>query len=199
MPRALSKAEVSDFRERLCEAATRLFAERGLEGLTLRELAAELGVSPMTPYRYFHDKDEMIAAVRVRAFTRFSETLEAAFAKPGDQIARANAAGEAYIRFALGDPASYRLMFDLTQPDDKYPELSEAANRARLTMTRHIHPLVKAGILKGDPDVIGHVFWATLHGAIMLQLANKLDPACDLRKILDEAFRALTTGFAPKR
>jgi len=196
MPRLLSTAEVSDFRDRLCDAAGRLFAERGPDGFTLRELAGELGVSPMTPYRYFKDKDEILAAVRARAFNKFSATLEKAFDAPGNAAARANAAGDAYIRFAFEDTASYKLMFDLSQPDDDYPELAEAASRARKTLTRHIHPLVEAGLLKGDPDLIGHIFWAVLHGAVMLQLANKLDPECDFRKLVDGAFRALSAGLA---
>ncbi len=41
----------------------------------MRQLAAELGCSPMTPYRYFKDKDEILAAVRAAAFDRFSEAL----------------------------------------------------------------------------------------------------------------------------
>ena len=197
MPRTLTEAEVIDFRERLCDAAAGLFATRGAEGFTLREVAGELGVSPMTPYRYFKDKGEILAAVRTRAFRKFSEALEAAVRKPGDAAARANAAGEAYIRFALEDPTSYKLMFDLTQCDDDYPELAEAGARARLTLTRHIHPLVDAGLLVGDSDLIGHIFWAMLHGAVMLRLANKLD--CDFNTLVREAFRALIEGFSPRR
>ena len=60
MPRVLSQADVADFRDRLCEAAERLFAEHGPEAVTMRQLAAELGVSPMTPYRYFRDKDDIL-------------------------------------------------------------------------------------------------------------------------------------------
>jgi AcrR family transcriptional regulator len=199
MPRILSTAEVSDFRERLCEAAEDLYAENGMEGFTLRNVARELGVSPMTPYRYFHDKDEMLAAVRARAFTRFSEALEEAFAGASDPGSRANAAGEAYVRFALEQPADYKLMFDVSQPGDaKYPELNEAAGRATQSMTRHVFPLIEAGMLEGDPELIGHVFWATLHGTLMLHLAGKLGTHYDYRKILAAAFDALIRGFAPK-
>jgi len=53
-----------------------LFAEHGPEAVTMRQLAAELGCSPMTPYRYFRDKDEILAAVRASAFDRFSDALE---------------------------------------------------------------------------------------------------------------------------
>jgi AcrR family transcriptional regulator len=198
MPRTLSEAEVADFRERLCEAAAKIFVKKGEQGFTLRELAGALGVSPMTPYRYFHDKDEILAAVRARAFLQFAQTLETGYAKGADAVSRASGAGEAYIGFALQNPGTYRLMFDMNQPgEDKYPELEEAANRARLTMTRHIPGLIEAGLLKGDPELIGHVYWVTLHGAVTLQLAGKLDPGCDMRKILDSAFGALARGFAP--
>ena len=63
MPRVLTETDVADFRERLCVAAERLFAEKGPDAVTMRQLASELGVSPMTPYRYFQDKDDILAAV----------------------------------------------------------------------------------------------------------------------------------------
>jgi AcrR family transcriptional regulator len=197
MPRTLTHTEVEDFRYRLCDVAAGLFATRGREGFTMRDLAGKLGVSPMTPYRYFKDKDAILAAIRARAFNGFAQTLEEACAKPGDAAARASAAGEAYIRFALDDPTSYKLMFDLSQDDSNYPELAKAAERARHTLTRHIHPLVAQGMLEGDPDLIGQVFWAMLHGALMLKFACKLDR--DFRAVLDKAFRALVTGFQPQR
>jgi AcrR family transcriptional regulator len=198
MPRTLSTAEVADFREKLCDAAAKIFMEKGEQGFTLRELAGALGVSPMTPYRYFRDKDEILAAVRARAFLQFAQTLEIAYAKGADPASRANETGKAYIHFALENPGTYKLMFDLRQSDEgKYPELEQAAERARLTMTRHIGPLVEAGFLKGDPNVLGHVYWTVIHGAVTLQLAGKLDPDCDMDTILDSAFGALNRGFAP--
>lgn len=65
-PRPLCPEEIESFREGLCRVATRLFAERGVEGVTLRALARELGCSPRTPYRYFRNKDEIFLAVRVQ-------------------------------------------------------------------------------------------------------------------------------------
>jgi AcrR family transcriptional regulator len=191
---------VAEFRDRLCDAATRLFAERGREGFSMRELATALGVSPMTPYRYFKDKDDILAAVRARAFDRFSESLERAFAKPGSATERAAAAGDAYMKFAFGEPQSYRMMFDLSQPDEEqYPDLVRATARARATMTQHIPGLIAAGLLEGDPEEIGHVFWAAIHGAVVLQLAGKLTPGFDFRRLNDAVMRALVEGFRPDR
>ena len=196
MPRILSTVEVQDFREKLCEAAAHIFAAKGREGFTMRELAAQVGVSPMTPYRYFKDKDAILAAVRARAFDAFAAALERGFAAPGNAAAKANAAGASYIRFAFDNPESYRLMFEINQDDSRYPDLLRAAERARATLTRHIHPLIEAGLLHGNPVVIGHVFWAALHGAVMLQLANKLTPECDFDTLSREMFRALSSGLA---
>lgn len=200
MPRVLSAEEIAEFRDRLCDVATQQFAAHGPEGVTMRALAGELGVSPMTPYRYFKDKDAILAAVQARAFDRFAEALEAPFARPEQAGRRAEAVGNAYARFAFDNPEAYRLMFEISGPDSAhYPELERAAARARDSMTRYVRGLVEAGLLEGDPELIGHVFWATIHGAVMLRLANKLSPACDFARIEHEAFRALREGFRPKR
>lgn len=191
---------MADFREKLIAAATKIFAAKGREGFTMRELASEIGVSAMTPYRYFKDKDEILAAVRAAAFDRFADALEAAFAGDRNVTERSSSVGDAYIRFAFGEPASYRLMFDMTQPEEAtYPDLARATTRARRTMTDYVRALVNEGFLAGDPVLIGHVFWSALHGAVVLELAGKLDKECDFETISREAFRALIAGFQPER
>ncbi|HEY0106738.1 MAG TPA: TetR/AcrR family transcriptional regulator [Rhizomicrobium sp.] len=199
MPRVLTQSDVADFRERLCDAATRLFDAKGREGFTMRELAGELGVSAMTPYRYFKDKDDILAAVRARAFNRFAESMETAFANAATAPEKSAAVFQAYIGFAFGEPAAYRLMFDLSQPDESaYPELVAANTRARATMTEYVRALVKEGMLEGDPDLIGHVFWAALHGGVVLKLAGKLGAEYDFDRISGESFRVLFEGYRAK-
>src|SRR5215510_13664573 len=83
VPKVLTDIDIETFRERLCDVAEQMFASHGPEGVTMRQLAAELGVSSMTPYRYFKDKDAILAAVRRRAFTRFAATMEEAIAASG--------------------------------------------------------------------------------------------------------------------
>jgi AcrR family transcriptional regulator len=50
-------------RERILDAALALVRENGLGALSMRRLAQELDVWPMSLYRYFHDKDELVAAL----------------------------------------------------------------------------------------------------------------------------------------
>lgn len=198
MPKLLTEPDIRAFRDRLCRAAARLFAERGRDGVTMRALATAVGVSAMTPYRYFRDKDDILAAVRADAFDRFAAALENAYETDGDLAERTVAVGEAYVRFAFSEPTSYRLMFDLSQPDEEqYPDLVRATERARKTMTAYVRALVDEKILAGDPELIGHVMWASLHGVVVLQLAGKLTPQCSFETVRSEAFRALVRGFSP--
>jgi AcrR family transcriptional regulator len=195
MPRALSETDVADFRERLCEAAERLFAQRGAEAVTMRQLAAELGVSPMTPYRYFRDKDDILAAVRANGFNRFSEMLEAARATALTPRDRGVAVGEAYLSFAFENPTTYKLMFDLHQPNPSdYPDLQAAGRRARQTLTAYVSDQIEAGVVWGDPEKIGMMFWASIHGAVGLELAGKLPPGM-ARTLQGELAMTLARGL----
>ena len=64
MPKILTPSDVFLFRQRLCDLALKAFAEQGIEGMSLRGLAAAAGCSRTTPYRYFKNKAEILAAVR---------------------------------------------------------------------------------------------------------------------------------------
>ncbi|HXA38042.1 MAG TPA: TetR/AcrR family transcriptional regulator [Phenylobacterium sp.] len=198
MPRVLSDTDVADFRERLCAAAERLFAERGPDAVTMRQLAAELGVSPMTPYRYFEDKEDILAAVRANGLSRFAEALETARATAQGARAIGSAVGEAYVDFALSNPHAYKLMFDVNQPHvEKYPELVAAGQRAQKTMTGFVEDALKEGLMAGDPQQIGLMFWAAIHGAVILELAGMLPPggARQLHRSLEPA---LMRGVRPQ-
>jgi AcrR family transcriptional regulator len=198
MPRVLSDTDVADFRERLCEAAERLFAERGPDAVTMRQLASELGVSPMTPYRYFEDKDDILAAVRANGYNRFAEALETARESAVGARARGTAVGEAYVTFALEHPHSYKLMFDFNQPHvEKYPELVAAGQRAQKTMTGYIRDALAEGLMSGDPEQIGLMNWAAIHGAVILELSGMLPPG-GARKIYRGFDVALMRGLRPQ-
>ncbi len=177
MPRILSPQDLESFRDRLCDAAEHLFAEHGPEAVTIRELAAAVGVSPMTPYRYFKDKDAILAAVRARAFDRHAQALEAAYAATKDDPdAGPGVLAGAYVRFAQDHPEAYRLMFDVNQPNSgDYPDLVRAGERSRRTMSLHLAKEVASGRLDGDADFIGQMYWSALHGPLMLQLSGLID------------------------
>ncbi len=192
----LSQSEIDAFKARVCEVAERRFAEGGVESVSMRQLAAELGCSPMTPYRYFRDKDEILATVRTAAFNRFARALESAGQDVADPRERARATGRAYLEFAFSQPDAYRLMFDMSQPDEgRYPQLAEAGERARRMMGAGIEMLAQAGQVHGDPQVLSYVIWAAIHGLVVLRLAGKLPEQPDFNTLHAEMMRLLTIGL----
>ena len=188
-------AEIAAFRDRVCDVATRLFIERGPQNVTMRQIASSLGVSPMTPYRYFQDKDDILATVRAEAFHRFSASLEQAVAEAPDARAKARAVGDAYVNFAKTYPAAYQLIFSFTQPnEERYPELRQANARAQETMVAYVREMIAAGLLEGDPQLIGYMFWATLHGIVVLELASGLR-GMDGNTLREKIMRTLYAGM----
>jgi AcrR family transcriptional regulator len=191
MPRtALAHDEIDAFRARAAAAAMHLFAEQGYEAVTMRAVAAALGVSAMTPYRYLAGKDELFALVRAEAFRRFADRLEAALASGGaagaDPVARLLRLERAYVRFALDESDAYRIMFEVRTPAAAALEPAAVAAESRRAfgcLERTVADAVAAGRLAGDPLTLAHLAWASTHGLVSLHLAGRL-PADRMRAAL---------------
>jgi len=201
VPRAaLSRQDIDAFREQLCAVAARRFAEHGFAGVTLRGLAADLGCSPMTPYRYFRDKGEIFAAVRAAAFARVAEAEEACLREHAgaDALTRLRALASTYIAFAQAEPDAYRIMFELTQPDSaEHPDLEREGLRAWEPLRAVVSDAVDGGLVAGDPDTLAHVCWAAIHGAVALHLAGKLSLGRRLEDIAGPIIDLFVHGAAP--
>jgi AcrR family transcriptional regulator len=56
--------------DQIVDAAMRLTRRDGLDGLSMRKLAAELGVTSMAPYAYFSSKDRLVEAITDQVFAQ---------------------------------------------------------------------------------------------------------------------------------
>jgi len=175
MATLLTDLQVAEGRDRIRRVAERQAVERGIERLSMHSIAQELGWSATALYRYYANKDEILAETRTAALDQLSATLEAVMAGPGDIWARSRAVGDAYVAFAWEKPDAYKLIFAFSQPDiGRYPSLAAASARARRNLTVYACELVQTGDLDIDPDLLAHIFWAQLHGLISLGMAGQL-------------------------
>jgi len=182
---ALQPDEIAAFRRRAAEAATKLFAAHGYDAVTMRALADSLGVSAMTPYRYLAGKDELIAMVRIEAFRRFADALEAATARVPDPEARLRKLKKAYLEFAADHGDEYRIMFELRGggAEAEWPELAREAARGFGVLLDAVRAAVEAGVLEGDALTIAHILWAGAHGLASLHLAGRLSMGRSLSRL----------------
>src|ERR1700756_566067 len=119
-----------NLRSALLAAAERTVRERGVQELSLRELAREVGVSHGAPRRHFVDRQALLDALAEAGFARLGSELRDAFAKAGDEFEeRMRVVGAAYSRFAIRDPDLLELMF-AGKHRDQSGRLYEAATAA---------------------------------------------------------------------
>jgi AcrR family transcriptional regulator len=197
VPRALTEQESEAFRDRLCQAAAKLYVEEGPAAVSMRRIASELGCGTMTAYRYFTSKEQIISAVRTRGLHRFSDALERALASAGDGHARSIAVRDAYIAFARGDTATYRLMFEYPETNRDEPAYREAHARMWRTIAAHVEVMMAEGVLEADAPILGHQIWAALHGAVMLEIAGMLPPGFDAASLQSRTAGTLFEAARP--
>lgn len=199
MPKILTPKDVLQFRQRLCDLALKAFAEQGVEGMSLRALAAAAGCSRTTPYRYFKNKEDILAAVRQAQFQRMADDAEEVARTERDPGERLVALARAYLSFALATPDAYRVMYSVAQQDEqRYPELVRQINRAQRPMMTAVDEAIESGSIKGDPTNIVHVLWAGLHGIISLHLSDKLHMGRNIEELAEVMIRSLSRAVASK-
>jgi AcrR family transcriptional regulator len=158
-----------NLRTALLAQAERTVREHGVQDLSLRQLAREVGVSHGAPRRHFPDRQALLDALAEDGFARLGAELRSAADGAGEDFEpRLQATASAYVRFATRDAALLELMFA-----GKYREqsgtLHEAADRAFSVMLELIEQGQADGALeRGQPERVGLVLFATIQGIAAL-------------------------------
>jgi len=186
-----------DLRRALLDEALRTIQQDGVDALTLRTIGVRLGVSRTALYRHFTDKRALLSSVATEGFRLLTKRLLNAWKAGG--IRGFNAMGVAYIRFAMGNPSHYRVMFggfvDDGPRDDDLMRESTAAFQA---LGDAIVALQQEGAVRKDDALqLAQFIWAVVHGVSMLiidgQLAHHRAPIDDL---IQFAVERINTGVA---
>jgi AcrR family transcriptional regulator len=165
-----------NLRQALLDQAERTVRERGVQELSLRELARDVGVSHGAPRRHFPDRQALLDALAETGFARLGSELRAAADAAGDEFAdRLQATAVGYIRFATRDPALLDLMF-AAKHREALPTLQEAVEQAFSVMLELILRGQAEGYLQdGDPERVGLVLFATIQGIAALVTGGMVD------------------------
>jgi AcrR family transcriptional regulator len=168
-----------DLKAVILAKAASLVAERGADGISLRELAREAGVSHAAPAHHFTDRRGLFTALAAQGWRLLAEALTEA--RP-DFID----AALAYVRFALEHPGHYAVMFDRSLVDSDDAELVAAQNAAGAELAQGVGTL-KDPRANADPQSAALAAWSLVHGFSMLWLNQAIDtdrdPAADVEKI----------------
>lgn len=172
-PKFKSESEKQLARHHILDAARELFISKGVEAVTMREIAKKIDYSPTTIYLYFKDKDALILDLCNTDFQSLANQLQSILAI-ADPLGRMLALGQAYAEFALQYPNHYRMMFmtkhlacnfdaaEQLPGLDAYHLLNDVV--AQVFHAGHFLPELT------DPELIAQTVWAAIHGVCSLQI-----------------------------
>lgn len=206
MVRPVKKKQIPNLQEAIKEAAWNQIAELGASALSLRAIARELKITAPAIYNYFPDRDALVTALIIDAFTSLGDwQLEARDSVPAEDLqGRMEAIGLAYRDWALTFPQRYQLIFGTPIPGYTSPmektlpssarslsALISVVEGLRVTGKLNVHsfPNVKSAnrvnfeawkSYNDDADTlslsVAMIIWSRVHGIVSLELQGNLPP-----------------------
>jgi AcrR family transcriptional regulator len=152
-----------DVREACVREAMSIIGEHGLEALSLREVARQLGISPWAPYKHFPTRDHLVAEIVSRAYADFASKLDE-HQRSANPLQDLETLGQAYLDYARQHPLHYKLMFGTPLPNpSEHPEMMEKARHA-FAMLRSVIARLPGERTPAQADLDALYAWSTVHG-----------------------------------
>jgi AcrR family transcriptional regulator len=191
-----------NLRRALLDEALATIRADGVDGLTLREIGARVGVSRTALYRHFADKRALLAAVATEGFRTLRQQLVTAWEEGGRDLPAFDSMGVAYVRFAVANSSHYRVMFGgFVDPKACDPELAAEASGAFQALVDALAALQRDAIMRGDDTLkMARFVWAVVHGVAMLAIDGQLPETDAVEELMRYSLERLQTGIdAPGR
>jgi AcrR family transcriptional regulator len=203
-PRPKRNQEHTHLQVAIKESAWKHIAESGAPALSLRAIARNLGITAPAIYNYYLDRDALVTALIVDAFTSLGQSQKEAIQElpPDDSLARVTALGLAYRDWAIIYPQRYQLIFGTPIPGYQAPEdiTLPAAAWALLPLIETLQAIFLAGRLRidqcaprapaltsmleawsqfaggNDVEVLyaALVIWSRVHGLVTMEIGRQM-------------------------
>jgi AcrR family transcriptional regulator len=175
-----------DLKVSLIAAANLILQRDGANSLSLRAIAAEVGVSHMAPYAHFKNKNVLLKSVVENGFIQMASEMERC-AESLDQknhdssMALVLAYGVSYLQFATTNPQLYRLMLGQVETSGRKKKASsefDISDSFTLNSKRPFVLLREAFALAGGSDdktkarALGA--WSMVHGMAALMIEGHI-------------------------
>lgn len=185
-----------DLRGALMEAAERSLRERGVEQLSLRDLAREVGVSHAAPRRHFPERQDLLDALAEAGFRHLGSRIRNAIADGDEGFAsRVRRATVAFAHFATDNPALLELM-NATKHQPEKAAVTSSAEAAFAPLVDLIHEgQGNQALREGAFEEIGIILYATINGLATL-VNNGLIDSDRLDELVETAVAQFLNGAA---
>jgi len=170
-------------RDRILEAATRCFAQRGFHEATIQDICDRAGLSKGGIYTYFRSKDEILAALIEYNTTDAMRWATAAAGQGGSVLQRLERIADTLIERVIGSDGSKahtpQLMIEVWAEASKDPELGDLLARGYDQWRTFVTQLFREGIASGeiradiDPELLAAIVVAMFDGLTLQESITK--------------------------
>lgn len=173
----LSKRE--DVRNKILDAAKRLFVDEGFQATSIRKIASKVGCSPTTIYLYYKDKNDIVYALHKEGFNLLKVQL-ISLINVESPFERLKALGRTYINFSKNNSAYYEVMFMLKEPMDylyassKNENWEEGAQVFEFLVATVTECQREGYFPGGKPEFLALQAWSMVHGLCSLYITTRL-------------------------
>ncbi|MGU3500637.1 TetR/AcrR family transcriptional regulator [Mycobacterium sp. C31M] len=178
----------------LLNAAETVLDRDGTDGVTVRAVAHEAGVSPMSVYNRFENKDGLVIALATRALDELAVAIDTP--DPMDPIERLRTACRSYRGFARQHPARYSLIFGAGSPLEDQSSGVAATGRAVFDILIELIDGVRPGNSRADAAESAQIVWGAIHGAVTIEhagIGQTPDADTTFENLLDLLVKALAS------
>ena len=186
-----------DLRQQLVDQAAKMIRDEGEAALSMRKLAAAVGVSRTAPYHHFEDKHALLCAIAEEGFRRFDDLGEG---REGitDILDHLQQHIRGYVSFAVECPEYYDLMFSshIWKSNALTESLRKSSFRTFRLYAEHMAGLCERYELPEGvtPLRFTQVTWSTMHGLSRLMVDGEGTPSGDFANHLEGE----VGGFEPR-
>lgn len=164
-------------REEILSAANAAYVQHGYDGLSLRAIAKEVGITPMAIYRHFKDKDDLMHHVVLHGLSLWKDML-GGIPTQKDPWKRLEKVGQAYVRFSVEQRAYFEVVFLSTDQVRHLRHLTDEGARAFdelfSTYSSWVADCVREDLSPTEVRELAIDIWAYSHGLVALELAGRL-------------------------
>jgi AcrR family transcriptional regulator len=190
-------------REDILAAAVALVGRLGsIDALSLRAVAREAGITPMSIYAHFENKEELVWELLDVEFAALADRLAAAENQARDPVARLRARCLQYVRSGLEQPGRFVVLFGTAgrpSPPQASPE-ELPGWPAFAGFIAAIERCVAAGSAPQlDPRAAALRLWVALHGMTVLRVSKKGFPWPPVERLVDELLQDLVLNSSLAR
>ena len=171
----MARPKSADKRNAILDAATRLFAERGLTAAPTSEISKLAGVAEGTLFTYFQTKDELMNALYREIKLELADAMMSGFPRKQRVCTRLRHVWDGYVNWGIANPKQRKVLAQLTVSEVLTKESRDAGSAPFVEFQTMIRDAIEQRLFRNDlpVELISKSLAALVEATIDLTVSNR--------------------------